>query len=141
MFAGKMEDYESGPVDATLKNITIQEAAYNAKIGEAIFVVGNATFDLKDSTISDNQAGSAKLLFNGGGAVYLNSHGLKAEEGRAILNATNCTFTGNTTANGGGGALMAFTVDINLTDSKLTGNKAISEMGVAEPSRCEAKAT
>ena len=47
-----------------------------------------------------------------------------------MLNAVNSTFTGNTTANGGGAALMALNSDINVYNCKLNGNKALSEMGV-----------
>ncbi len=130
MFAGKLEDFENGAIEATLKKVTIDDAAYNAKIGGAVFVVGAATLNMEDSTISNSKAGSAKLAFNGGGAVYLNSHGFKPEEGKAILNAKNCTFTGNETANGGGAALMSLNGHINVYNSRFSGNKALSEMGV-----------
>jgi len=130
MFAGKLEDFGNGGIEATLKNITIDDAAYHAKIGGAVFVVGDATLNLENSTISNSMAGSKDLLFNGGAAVFLNSHGLSPEEGRAVLNAVNSTFTGNTTANGGGAALMALNSDINVYNCKLNGNKSLSEMGV-----------
>lgn len=130
MFAGKLEDFNNGPIEANLKKITIDDAAYNAKIGGAVFVVGAATLNMEDSTISNSKAGSAKLAFNGGGAVYLNSHGFKPEEGKAVLNARNCTFTGNETANGGGAALMSLNGHINVYGSKFSGNKSLSEMGV-----------
>lgn len=130
VFSGKDEDFGNEGIEATMKNITIDGAVYNAKIGGAIYVVGDATLNLEDSTLSNNKAGSAKLLFNGGGAIYLNSHGLAPEVGRAVLVAKNSTFTGNTTANGGGAALMALNGDIHVISSKLNGNKSLSEMGV-----------
>lgn len=130
MVAGKLEDFGNGAVEATLKKVTIDDAAYNAKIGGAMFVVGAATLNLEDSTVSNSKAGSAKLEFNGGGAVYLNSHGFKPEEGKAILNVKNSVFTGNSTANGGGVALMSLNGHINVYDSKFTGNKSLSEKGV-----------
>lgn len=109
MFAGKEADFgQTEGTESTLKNIVIEEGAYNAKIGGAVFIVGDATLNLEDAEINNSNAGSAKLAFNGGGAIYLNSHGLTPEEGPAVLNVKNSSFSGNSTANGGGGALMAF---------------------------------
>lgn len=130
LFAGQLEGYTDEKTEASVTNITIENGQYTAKIGGAIFVVGDATLNLEDSSIINSTAGSEKLLFNGGGAVYLNSHGLEPEVGRAVLNATNCTFTGNQTLNGGGGALMALNSDINLSGCSLSENTANVENGV-----------
>jgi len=62
MFAGKLEDFGNGGIETTLKNITIDDAAYHAKIGGAIFVVGDATLNLENSTISNSMAG-LKLFY------------------------------------------------------------------------------
>lgn len=130
LFTGKDEEFGNEGIEATLKNITIDGAAYNAKIGGAVYVLGDATLLLEDSIFTNNKAGSEKLLFNGGGAIYLNSHGLAPEVGRAVLIAKNSTFTGNTTANGGGAALMALNGDIEVYNSKFTGNQSLSKIGV-----------
>jgi len=130
MFTGKDDDFGNGTVKSTLKNITIDDGAYNARIGGAVYVHGDATLNLEDSTISNSNAGSAKLEFNGGGAVYVTSAKLPPEEGRATLNVRNSTFTGNATANGGGAALMGLHANINVYNSTFTGNKSLAEKGV-----------
>lgn len=130
MFTGKDDEFGNSTVESTLRNITIDDGAYNAKIGGAVYVVGDTTLNLEDSTISNSTAGAAKLDFNGGGAVYVTSAKLAPEEGRATLNAINSTFIGNASANGGGAALMGLHADINVYNSKLSDNKSLSEMGV-----------
>lgn len=129
MFTGKMEDYGNGAIEATLKNITIDGATYTAKVGGSVFVAGAATLNLEDSTFTNGYAAYAGLLFNGGAAVYVNSEGMTPDVGRAILNATNCTFTDNESSDGGGGAVMVLNGDVNLYDSTFTGNKVLSEIG------------
>lgn len=129
-FVGKSEDYGNGAVKAELININIEDGAYTAKIGGAVFVEGAAEVDVKDSNFINNAAKSAKLAFNGGGAIYVTSGKMTPDVGRAVLNVTNCTFTGNTTANGGGAALMGLHGDINVFNSKFTENKSLSPAGV-----------
>ena len=83
------------------------------------------TLNFEDSSAVNGAAKSDKLHFNGGGAIYANSHGLTPDQGRAVLNVKNSTFTGNTTASGAGGAIMAYNTDVNIYDSKFTGNKSL----------------
>lgn len=128
MFTGQLEDFGSNPaIEATLKNITIDGAAYTAKIGGTMFVAGAATVNLEDSEITNGKAQSAKLAFNGGAAVYVNSEGLAPEV--AVLNAKNTKFTNNSTANGAGAAVMAYNGQVNLVNCTLTGNKSTSPTG------------
>lgn len=129
MFTGKMEDFGNDAVVANLRNVTIDGAAYTAKIGGSVFVAGAATLNLEDSAINNGTAKSAKLDFNGGAAVYVNSEGLKPEVGRAVLNVKNSKFSGNSIANGGGAVLMGYNGDINVYNSTFTGNKATNATG------------
>lgn len=129
-FVGKSEDYGNGAVKAELININIEEGAYTAKIGGAVFVEGAAEVDVKDSNFTNNTANSAKLAFNGGGAIYVTSGKMTPDVGRAVLNVYNSTFTGNSTANGGGAALMGLHGDINVYNCTFTENKSLSPAGV-----------
>ncbi|WP_428911573.1 FMN-binding protein [Niallia sp. Krafla_26] len=125
MFTGKDEELGSDAIETTVKHLTVDGAGYTAKMGGSMFVLGASTLNFEDSSVVNGAAKSNKLHFNGGGAIYANSHGLTPDQGRAVLNVKNSTFTGNTTASGAGGAIMAYNADVNIYDSKFTGNKSL----------------
>ncbi len=106
-------------------NVVIENSAFvnnNGQRGGAIMANGTAAFTLKvtNTTFANNQATGASNAR--GGAIYL--QGPTATE----VNSTfiNCTFTGNSAINNGGG-ICAFAssgkkININLINSIVTNN-------------------
>ncbi|AEF80206.1 pectate lyase-like adhesive domain-containing protein [Leadbettera azotonutricia] len=108
---------------ATIKNITVKNGGYTAKLGGVVFVEGASTLYLENVTFDGNKAKSNAESANGGGAIYLNPHGSPATPPTLI--ASNSTFINNEATDGNaGGAIYGVNADIQVTNSTFTGNKA-----------------
>lgn len=115
-------DGGEGALSLESGNLTIMEGAYNAKLGGAIFVEGDATLNAFNMTFKNCAArgGKSEEPAGGGGAVYLDPHG----KGKPALNATGCLFEENKAANGVGGAVSAINGSVTLSDCTFKANKA-----------------
>jgi hypothetical protein len=99
-----------------IRNITVDGAAYQAKMGGGMFFENKAHVTLKNSTIKN---GSAKM--GGGGAFYAGPHG--GQLGPDIT-VENCTFEGNETETGAGGAILGYYARLNISNTTFSGNTA-----------------
>ena len=115
-------DGGEGALSLESGNLIIKEGAYNAKLGGAIFVEGDATLSAFNMTFKNCAAGGGRpeALAGGGGAVYLDPHG----KGKPALNATDCLFEGNKAANGVGGAVSAINGSVTLSNCTFKANEA-----------------
>jgi hypothetical protein len=99
-----------------IRNVTVDGAGYQRKMGGGMFFENKARVTLKNSTIKN---GSAKL--GGGGAFYAGPHG--SPFGPEIT-VENCVFENNTAASGAGGAILGYYAKLNISGSTFDGNKA-----------------
>lgn len=145
----EVTDEESGGTNAVIKDLAIENGAYTAKLGGAMIVESDAVLTMTNVTMRNCHAGSTSA-WNGGGAIFVNNHHGGTPTLRAInctfencytgtdgttgsagaiygstgkVYLTNCTFTGNTAANGGAVAMLG-TSTLRVTDCTFSGNDA-----------------
>ena len=105
-----------------IKDLTIDGASFNHKLGGAMYVETGVELTLNNVTFRSCEAGNTGAG-NGGAAIYAQSHSGTA----SVVTANNCTFENNT-VNGGntgrGGAVYGYNANITLNNCTFTGNKA-----------------
>ncbi|GHV56008.1 hypothetical protein AGMMS49579_20070 [Spirochaetia bacterium] len=118
--------FDIDDTSAAIKNLTIKNGAYTAKVGGAMFVERDATLWLDNVTFDGNKAKS-QGVGNGGGAIYLNPHG---STGRPKVIAANSKFINNSVVGGGavnyyaGGAIFGNNAYISLSNCSFENNSA-----------------
>ena len=125
-----------GVKGAELKNITVEDGAYTAKIGGAIFVEYGAEVSMDNITVKDSSA-NATSAFNGGGAIYINNHRGDAPK----VNITNSQFINNKVGTNGetgnGGAIYGSTANLTVENTTFKGNKAANGGAIAMDGQSE----
>lgn len=112
-----------------LKNMTIEDGAYTAKLGGAIFVEYGAEVTIDNVTMKDCVAKSA-AAYNGGGAIYINNHRGDAP----VVTVKNSTFINNKAgvdSTGLGGAIYGSTAKLTVENSTFIANKAANGAAIA----------
>ena len=125
-----------GVKGAELKNITVEDGAYTAKIGGAIFVEYGAEVSMDNITVKDSSA-NATSAFNGGGAIYINNHRGDAPK----VTITNSQFINNKVGTNGetgnGGAIYGSTANLTVENTTFKGNKAANGGAIAMDGQSE----
>lgn len=102
-----------------IKDLTINGASFNHKLGGAMYVETGAELTLNNVTFRNCAAGNTGAG-NGGAAIY-------AKGTAPVVTANNCTFENNTVSDGStgrGGAVYGYNANITLNSCTFTGNKA-----------------
>jgi predicted outer membrane repeat protein len=99
-----------------IRNVTVDGAGYQLKMGGGMFFENRAQIALKNCIIKN---GSAKM--GGGGAFYAGPHG--SAFGPEIT-VEKCVFEGNRTEAGAGGAILGYYAKLSISDSTFDGNSA-----------------
>jgi hypothetical protein len=108
-------------VKVSISNLRIENGGYSRKLGGAVFVEGNSSLGVYNSSFANNTAGRTGDAINGGGgAIYLNPHG----GGTPKVNAVNSVFTGNKAPRGTGGAILAISGEVSVSGSTFEKNEA-----------------
>ncbi|MDR1943831.1 MAG: DUF4198 domain-containing protein [Synergistaceae bacterium] len=111
------------PVSVGIGNLTVSGGGYSAKLGGAVFVEGNASLSVYNSTFVNNVAGAGSAGSNiagGGGAIYLDPHGGDTPK----LTVANSNFIGNRAPYGSGGAISALNGEVTINSGTFDGNSA-----------------
>ncbi len=112
---------EVGPgANVTLLGGTLTGGSH-ALQGGAIRVVGSLR--LEDVTVVDNRTRGGSDFNHGGGAIFV------ADDG--VLEVVGSTLADNTSAYAGGAVWAGFDSQVTITDSEVTGNLAVGDVGGA----------
>jgi hypothetical protein len=99
-----------------IKDLVIDGAGYQAKVGGGLFFENKAEIEMNGVTVKN---GSAKM--GGGGALYAGPH--HSSSGPKVT-IRNCAFEGNKTASGAGGAILGYFAQIAVSGTTFDGNSA-----------------